>query len=165
MPVNYDLVFADTDTLNDVIGDINGLAGLNAAVTATIDTSGGTNKLRIDADSADIDFEIAAFSGDALTGRLGLAEGVPHLSSNLLDSGVSAGRNAERHRRCRATSTSRSEPAWVRSPPSRNCRPRSPAIPIAMGTASVDTNGNITLVASGNNAIESIRRPQRSSSA
>ena len=106
VPVNYDLVFADTDTLNDVIGDINALAGLNAAVTATIDTSGGTNKLRIDADSADIDFEIAAFSGDALTGRLGLAEGVPHLSSNLMDSGGAqacrsrhAGSRPHRHHR------------------------------------------------------------------
>ena len=88
---NYDIVYADTDTLNDVMNDINAMAGLNAAVTASIDTSGGTNKLRIDADSADYDFEINAFSTDTLTTRLGLAEGVPHLSSNLLDQGVSQG--------------------------------------------------------------------------
>src|SRR5262249_51021684 len=39
---NYDITYADTDTLTDVMNDINGLAGLNAAVTASIDTSGGT---------------------------------------------------------------------------------------------------------------------------
>ena len=50
------------------------MAGLNAAVTASIDTSGGTNKLRLDADSADFDFAINAFSTDTLTTRLGLSE-------------------------------------------------------------------------------------------
>jgi flagellar hook protein FlgE len=152
-PVNYDLVFADTDTLNDVIGDINGLAGLNAAVTATIDTSGGTNKLRIDADSADVDFEIAAFSGDALTGRLGLAEGVPHLSSNLLDSGVSQGEML--HIEVGAGTfdivfgTGVGEVSTV-----AELQTALAGYPIGMGTASVDTDGNITLVANGNNSIE-----------
>ncbi len=56
-----------------VIAAINGMAGLSAAVTASIDTSGGTNKLRLDADSADFDFAINAFSTDALTTRLGLS--------------------------------------------------------------------------------------------
>ncbi len=100
VPTNYDLVYADTDTLNDVMNDINAMVGLNAAVTASIDTTGGTNKLRIDADTADFDFEINSFSTDTLTTRLGLAEGVPQLSSNLLDSGGVAGRNARHHRRC-----------------------------------------------------------------
>jgi flagellar hook protein FlgE len=83
---NYDLVFADTDALDDIIADINGTAGLNAAVTASIDTSGGTNKLRIVADSADFSFDISTFSTDALTTRLGLAE-VAHPSSNLMSKG------------------------------------------------------------------------------
>jgi flagellar hook protein FlgE len=153
VPVNYDLVFADTDTLNDVIGDINALAGLNAAVTATIDTSGGTNKLRIDADSADIDFEIAAFSGDALTGRLGLAEGVPHLSSNLMDSGVSQGEalnvTVGAGNFSVTFGTGVGEISTV-----AELQTALAGYPIGMGTASVDTDGNITLVASANNTIE-----------
>ena len=55
---------ADTDTLNDIIGDINA-CGLERRGHGDDRHLGGTNKLRIDADSADIDFEIAAFSGCA----------------------------------------------------------------------------------------------------
>ena len=89
LATDYDIVFADTDTLTDIVTDINALAGLSAAVTASIDTSGGTNKLRSIADSADIDFQIGAASTDALTTRLGLTEATPHTSSNLLAQGAS----------------------------------------------------------------------------
>ena len=136
------------------MNDINGLAGLNAAVTASIDTSGGTNKLRIVADTADYDFEISTFSDDALTTRLGLAEGVPHLSDNLLDQGVSQGEDAEHHRRCRQLQPRLSAPASARSPPSPSCKRALAGYPAAMGTATVDTNGNITLAASGSNDID-----------
>jgi flagellar hook protein FlgE len=152
-PVNYDLTFADGDTLNDIIGDINGLAGLNAAVTASIDTSGGTNKLRIVADGADVDFEIATFSDDALTGRLGLAEGVAHLSSNFLDAGVSQGEML--HIEVGAGTfdvvfgTGPGEVSTI-----AELQTALAGYPIGMGTATVSTTGNITLVASGNNTIE-----------
>src|ERR1044071_5877602 len=46
---NYDLTIADTDTLNSIVSLINGTAGLSAAVSASIDTSGGTNKLKLTA--------------------------------------------------------------------------------------------------------------------
>ena len=73
---NYDIALADTATLNSIVAAINGTAGLGAAgaVEASIDTTGGTNKLRLEANSADYDFEINPFSTDALTTRLGLAE-------------------------------------------------------------------------------------------
>jgi len=151
VPVNYDLVFADTDTLNDIMGDINGLAGLNAAVTASIDTSGGTNKLRIVADSADIDFEINSFSTDALTGRLGLAE-VAHLSSNFMDSGVSQGETLNvtvgAGNFSLTFGTGVGEISTV-----AELQTALAGYPAAMGTASVDTDGNLTFVASGSNTI------------
>jgi flagellar hook protein FlgE len=152
-PTNYDLVFADTDTLNDVIADINGLAGLNAAVTASIDTSGGTNKLRIDADTADYDFEINTFSTDTLTTRLGLAEGVPHLSENLLDQGISQGETLSitvgAGNFNLLFGTGGAEISTV-----AELQAALAGYPVGMGTASVDTNGNITLVASGSNDID-----------
>jgi flagellar hook protein FlgE len=152
-PTNYDIVYADTDTLTDVMNDINATAGLNAAVTASIDTSGGTNKLRIVADTADYDFEIGTFSDDVLTTRLGLAEGVPHLSENLLDQGVSQGEalsvtvgagnfNLNFGTGVGEISTIAELQATLAGYPG------------AMGTATVDTNGNITLVASGSNDID-----------
>src|SRR5262245_7373789 len=87
---NYDLTFADTDTLNTIVSTINGTAGLSTAVQASIDTSGGTNKLKITSTTADYDFAIDPFSTDATTTRLGLAE-VNHASSNLITKGVSPG--------------------------------------------------------------------------
>ena len=51
---NYDIALADTATLNSIVAAINGTAGLGAAgaVEASIDTTGGTNKLRLEANSA-----------------------------------------------------------------------------------------------------------------
>ena len=152
-PTNYDIVYADTDTLTDVMNDINAIAGLNAAVTASIDTSGGTNKLRIVADTADYDFEIGTFSDDVLTTRLGLAEGVPHLSENLLDQGVSQGEalsitvGAGNFNLMFGTGVG--EISTV-----AELQAALAGYPGAMGTATVDANGNITLVASGSNDID-----------
>jgi flagellar hook protein FlgE len=152
-PTNYDIVYADTDTLTDVMNDINATAGLNAAVTASIDTSGGTNKLRIVADTADYDFEIGTFSDDVLTTRLGLAEGVPHLSENLLDQGISQGEalsitvGAGNFNLLFGTGVG--EISTV-----AELQTALAGYPGAMGTATVDTNGNITLVASGSNDID-----------
>lgn len=152
-PVNYDLVFADTDTLDDIVTDINALAGLSAAVTASIDTSGGTNKLRIVADSADIDFEINTFSTDTLTTRLGLAEGVPHLSENLLDQGVSQGETLSidvgAGNFTMTFGTGVGEISTV-----AELQAALAGYPGAMGTASADANGNITLTASAGNNID-----------
>ena len=150
---NYDIVYADTDTLDDVMNDINAMAGLNAAVTASIDTSGGTNKLRIDADSADFDFEINAFSTDTLTTRLGLAEGVPHLSENLLDQGVSQGETLSidvgAGNFTITFGTGVGEVSTI-----AELQTALAGYPGAMGTAAVDANGNITLTASGSNNID-----------
>ena len=53
---NYDITLADTDTLNSIVAAINGTAGLSTAITASVDTTGGTNKLKLVADSADYRF-------------------------------------------------------------------------------------------------------------
>ncbi len=90
VPTNYDLAFLDTATLTDVMNDINAMAGLSSAVVASIDSSGGTNKLVLTASSADFDFAIGTVSTDALTTRLGLSE-IAHASSNLMTSGVAQG--------------------------------------------------------------------------
>jgi flagellar hook protein FlgE len=146
-------VFADTDTLNDLVTDINAMAGLNAAVTASIDTSGGTNKLRIVADSADYDFEINSFSTDTLTTRIGLAEGVPQLSENLLDQGVSQGETLSidvgAGNFTMTFGTGVGEISTV-----AELQAALAGYPGAMGTASADANGNITLTASAGNNID-----------
>src|SRR5262249_40361571 len=88
---NYTINIADTDTLNDpvtgIVAKINGTAGLNAGLVASVDTSGGTNKLKLTAASPDFDFSVNAGSTDALTTRLGIAEQA-YNSRNLLDLGV-----------------------------------------------------------------------------
>ena len=103
------------------------------------------------------------FSADALTARLGLAEGVPHLSSNFMDSGVSQGETLNVTVGAGNFSvtfgTGVGEISTV-----AELQTALAGYPGGMGTASVDTDGNITLVASGNNTIEVIRRPRRSSS-
>lgn len=154
VPTNYDLVFADGDTLNDVIADINGLAGLNAAVTASIDTSGGTNKLRIVANSADIDFEIGTTSTDALTGRLGLAEGVPHLSENLIDQGVSDGEQLDITVGLTTFSIVFGNGPGEISTIAELQAELAANYPPGMGTASVDSNGNLSFIASAGNEID-----------
>jgi flagellar hook protein FlgE len=144
---NYDLVFADTDTLDDIMADINGTAGLNAAVTASIDASGGTNKLQITADSADFSFDISTFSTDALTTRLGLAE-VAHPSSNLMSKGVSQGETLTvTVGASNFTLTFGTGPGEVST--IAELVTELGSYPPAMGTAAVDTNGNLTFVASG----------------
>jgi flagellar hook protein FlgE len=148
---NYDIVLADTDTLNSTIAAINGMAGLSTAVTASIDTSGGTNKLRLDADSADFDFAINAFSTDTLTTRLGMSE-TSHASSNLLAKGVSQGETLTVTVGANTFSvifgTGASEVSTV-----AELSTALSSYPPAMGTASVDANGNLTFTASGSNAI------------
>ena len=151
---NYDIVYADTDTLTDVMNDINGLAGLNAAVTASIDTTGGTNRLRIVANTADYDFEINSFSDDVLTTRLGLAEGVPHLSENLFDQGVSVGEQLDITVGATTFNILFGTGGGLEVSTVAELQARLAAYPPAMGTASVDTNGNLTFVASGSNDID-----------
>jgi flagellar hook protein FlgE len=148
---NYDIVLADTATLDSTIAAINGMAGLSAAVTASIDTSGGTNKLRLDADSADFDFAINAFSTDTLTTRLGMSE-TSHASSNLLAKGVSQGETLTVTVGAGTFSvtfgTGASEVSTI-----AELTTALASYPPAMGTATVDANGNLTFTASGSNAI------------
>jgi flagellar hook protein FlgE len=124
---------------------------LSTAVTASIDTSGGTNKLRLDADSADFDFAINAFSTDTLTTRLGMSE-TSHASSNLLAKGVSQGETLTVTVGANTFSvifgTGASEVSTV-----AELSTTLASYPPAMGTATVDANGNLTFTASGSNAI------------
>jgi flagellar hook protein FlgE len=150
---NYDLVFADTDTLNDIITDINGLAGLNAAVSASIDSSGGTNKLRLDASGADYSFEVNPFSDDPLTTRLGLAE-IQHLSSNLIDSGVSQGEQLDITVGAGNFSIIFGTGPGEISTVAELAAELAANYPAPMGAASVDANGNLSFVATGNDEID-----------
>ena len=150
---NYDITLADTDTLNSIVAAINGTAGLSTAITASVDTTGGTNKLKLVADSADYDFAIGAASTDATTTRLGLSE-TSHTSSNLLAKGVSQGETL--------TVTVGTGPSATTFPIVFGTGPSEVSTlaeltstlagyPSAMGTATVDANGNLTLVGSGSN--------------
>ncbi len=148
---NYDIVLADTDTLNNIISTINGTAGLSAAITASIDTTGGTNKLRLDATSADFDFAIGAFSTDALTTRLGMSE-TSHASSNLMTKGVSQGETLT------VTVGANTFPITFGTGVGEvstiaELTTALASYPAAMGAASVDVNGNLTFTASGTNSI------------
>jgi flagellar hook protein FlgE len=154
LATNYDIAIGDADTLNAIVAAINGTAGLGpaGAVQASIDTTGGTNKLRLDATSADYDFEINTFSTDALTGRLGLAE-VAHLSSNLMDSGVSQGETLSidvgASNFTLTFGTGGGEISTI-----AELNTALAGYPAAMGTVSLDSDGNLSFVASGNNTIE-----------
>jgi flagellar hook protein FlgE len=148
---NYDLVFADADTLTDVMDDINALAGLSSAVVASIDSSGGTNKLVLTAASADYDFAVNTVSTDALTTRLGLAE-VAHSSSNLMTSGISQGEvlsvTVGAGTFDITFGTGGGEVSTV-----AELAAALGSYPPAMGSATVDANGNLTFTGSGNNAV------------
>jgi flagellar hook protein FlgE len=152
---NYDITLADTDTLNSIVAAINGTAGLSTAITASVDTTGGTNKLKLVADSADYDFAIGAASTDATTTRLGLSE-TSHTSSNLLAKGFSQGETL--------TVTVGTGPSATTFPIVFGTGPSEVSTlaeltstlagyPSAMGTATVDANGNLTLVGSGSNEV------------
>jgi flagellar hook protein FlgE len=154
LATNYDIAIGDADTLNAIVAAINGTPGLGpaGAVEASIDTSGGTNKLRLDATSADYDFEINAFSTDVLTGRLGLAE-VAHLSSNLMDAGVSQGEvltvDVGGNIFSVTFGTGVGEVSTI-----AELNTELAAYPVVMGTVALDANGNLSFVASGNNTID-----------
>ncbi len=81
-PTTYDLNFLATDTLTNVVNTINTTAGLSSAVVASIDTSGGTNKLVLTSATADYDFDVNIASTDTLTTGLGLDEVEPHLDES-----------------------------------------------------------------------------------
>src|SRR5215470_2893679 len=148
---NYDITVADTDSLQTVVNDINGLAGLSSAVAATIDTSGGTNKIVLTSTSADYDFDVNVASADPLTTRLGLTE-TSYTSKNLMAQGVSQGETltvTEGASNFVLTfGTGVGEISTV-----AELSTALASYPPAMGTATVDTNGNLTFTASGTNTI------------
>jgi flagellar hook protein FlgE len=148
---SYDVVLADTDTLDSTVAAINGMAGLSSAVVASIDTSGGTNKLKLTAANADFSFEIDPFSANTTTTALGLAE-VAHPSSNLISNGVGQGEMLTVSSGSNTFSITFGTGATEVS----NLAELNAALatyPSAMGTASVDTNGNLTFVGSGTNPV------------
>jgi flagellar hook protein FlgE len=150
-PTTYDLTFAATDTLTDVMNAINGLAGLSSAVVASIDSSGGTNKLVLTSATADYDFDINVASADALTTRLGLDE-VSHTSKNLMSQGVSGGEVLNVTVGSNSFSLTFGTGGGQISTVAELTTALA-AYPAAMGTATVDANGNLTFTASGTNTV------------
>src|SRR5262249_9100214 len=148
---NYDLTFADTDTLNTIVSTINGTAGLSSAVQASIDTSAGTNKLKITSTSADFDFGIDPVSTDALTTTLGLSE-VNHASSNLITKGVSPGESLTVTVGANTTTLDFGFGATQISTLAE-LNTAIAGYPAAMGSAAVDANGNLSFTASAGNTI------------
>ena len=148
---NYDLTFLDTDTLTDVMNNINATAGLSSAVVASIDSSGGTNKLVLTAANADYDFAINTVSTDALTTGLGIGE-IAHASSNLMTSGVSQGEvltvTVGANTFNVTFGTGVGEVSTV-----AELTTALAAYPAVMGTAAVDADGNLSFTASGSNTV------------
>jgi flagellar hook protein FlgE len=148
---NYDLTFAATDTLTDVMNAINGLAGLSTAVVASIDSSGGTNKLVLTSATADYDFDVNVASADALTTRLGLDE-VSHTSKNLMAQGVSGGEvlnvTVGSNSFSMTFGTGGGQISTI-----AELQTALASYPSIMGTATVDPNGNLTFTASGTNTV------------
>jgi flagellar hook protein FlgE len=131
--------------------DINALAGLSSAVVASIDTSGGTNKLVLTSATADYDFEVNIASADVLTTRLGLDE-VSHTSKNLMASGVSSGEvlnvTVGSNSFSLTFGTALGEISTI-----AELQTALASYPSTMGTATVDTNGNLIFTASGTNTV------------
>ena len=150
-PTSYDLNFVATDTLIDVMNTINGTAGLSSAVVASIDSSGGTNKLVLTSATADYDFDVNTASTDALTTRLGLDE-VSHTSKNLMASGVSSGEALNVTVGASSFSVTFGTGAGQISTIPELVTALA-SYPAGMGTATVDTNGNLTFTASGTNTV------------
>jgi flagellar hook protein FlgE len=148
---NYDVVFADTATLNSIVSTINGTPGLSAAAAASIDTAGGTNKLKLTATSADYSFAIDAFSTNALTTRLGTSE-IAYPSSNLMTKGVSQGEILTVTVGASVFSVTFGTGAGEVSTVGELTTALA-SYPAAMGTASTDANGNLKFTASGTNTI------------
>jgi flagellar hook protein FlgE len=154
VPTNYDITINDTDTLDDIVAAINGTAGLGAAgaVVASIDTSGGTNKLKLAATSADFDFEVGSASTDATSSALGIAEQA-YLSKNLMDLGVSEGETLTVTVGATNFSvTFGTGPGQVST--LAELQTALGSYPAGMGTAALDANGNLTFTASSNNEIQ-----------
>src|SRR5262245_48395985 len=150
-PTTYNVTTLDTDTLTDVMNTINGTVGLSSAVVASIDSSGGTNKLVLTSATADYDFDINVASADTLTTRLGLDE-VSHTSKNLMAQGVSNGETLTVTVGANTTTLTFGTRAGQISTVAELSAALS-AYPAAMGTATVDTNGNLTFTASGTNTV------------
>jgi flagellar hook protein FlgE len=150
-PTTYDLNFLATDTLTNVVNTINTTAGLSSAVVASIDTSGGTNKLVLTSATADYDFDVNIASTDTLTTRLGLDE-VSHTSKNLMAQGVSGGEvlnvTVGSNSFSLTFGTGGGQISTV-----AELQTALAAYPATMGTATADTNGNLTFTASGTNTV------------
>lgn len=81
---DYTVALLATDDINAIVNKINAVTGAGGAnlVQASND---GTGQLKLDALNADVDFSINTSSDDLTSGALGLAEGVAHNSTSLLD--------------------------------------------------------------------------------
>ena len=150
---NYDVTVNDTDTLNTpvtgIIDKINGIPGLNAAgVTASLDTSGGTNKLRLAAANPDVDFSVDPASADVTTARLGIAEQA-YNSRNLLDLGL-VGQGDTLNIAIGASNTSLTfgtGPGEISTLAEFTAALTPPAPTLNGGIASIDANGNLSITA------------------
>jgi len=147
---DFDITLNDTDTLNGIVAAINGTAGLGAggAVVASIDTSGGTNKLRLDATSPDVDFSVNTASNNATTTRLGITEQA-YNSRNLLDLGV-VGQGDTLTVTIGAAVTNLTfgtGPGEISTLAELSAALTPPAPTLNGGSASIDANGNLTITA------------------
>jgi flagellar hook protein FlgE len=147
---DFDVTLADTDTLNSIVAAINGTAGLGAggAVVASIDTSGGSNQLRLDATSPDVDFSVNTASANSTTTRLGIIEQA-YNSRNLLDLGV-VGQGDTLGITIGASTTNLTFGTGVgeiSTLAELNAALTPPAPTLTGGAASIDATGNLTLTA------------------
>jgi len=147
---DFTVAIADTDTLNNVVAALNaGALGLNAAgVTASIDTSGGTNKLKLAAANPDVDFSVNPISIDITTARLGIAEQA-YNSRNLLDLGV-VGQGDTLNIAIGASNTALTfgtGAGEISTLAELTAALTPPAPTLAGGIASVDSSGNVSITA------------------
>jgi len=148
---DYDVNLLDTDTLNSTIAAINAVPGLGPGglVQAFLDTTGGTNKLRLDARDPDVDFSVNNASADTTTTRLGIAEQA-YNSRNLLDLGM-VGQGDTLAITIGASVTNVTfgiNPGEISTLAELTAALTPPAPTLAGGTASIDAFGNLTITAS-----------------
>jgi flagellin-like hook-associated protein FlgL len=80
---NYTVALLATDDINQIVSKINAVTGSGGA--NLVQASNASGQLKLDALNADVDFSINASSDDVTSAALGLAEGVAHDSTSLLD--------------------------------------------------------------------------------
>ncbi|MGE0063476.1 MAG: flagellin [Xanthobacteraceae bacterium] len=87
---NYTVALADGDDISTIVSKINAVTGAAGANVVTA-SDNGSGQLKLDAITADVDFSVNALTDDVTSTALGLAEGVAHNSTSLLDNLIANG--------------------------------------------------------------------------